>query len=169
MFFVFFLLLGLKSALREYESHQVSKLTTSIKNKQTCANAVNLMECSYQQFLLVANRFTDPLIGQEFLSEVVKLEIEKSPENSRRLKDLYFIYAADLYIRTLKSPRNVIIGYVPLIRNHNIDVRIAKSFQRGMIEYSNRREVDRTIASETILQEVSNFNTSLRELTNLTN
>jgi hypothetical protein len=160
-FFAF--ILGSKAALTAFENHQISKLSTSIQNKQICESAENIMECSHSNFLRVARLFSDPLSGQEFLARIVKAEIEKSPEKGRFLRDQYFIFTANLYIRSLKQKS--MMSFIPFISQHNIDIQVAKAFLQGMSDYSNRREVDRTIASETILQEVSNFNGSLEELT----
>jgi len=163
--FIFSLFVGLRTLLGLYETQKVSELTHSIKSKQVCEDVENKLECSHHQYVLVANYFTDPLAGQEFLAEIVKQEIENKPDNARFLKDQYYIFAAELYIRSLKKRQNSLSSYLPFVKDHNIDVRVAKAFQKSMTEYSNRREVDRTIASETILQEVSNFNSSLDELT----
>lgn len=164
---LFSLSLGIKTSLKSYESCQIRKLTQSIKNKEICASAENIMECSHEQFLHTARFYPEPLLGQEFLINVVKSEIEKTPEKARFLKDQYYIFTADLYIRSLTKRQKSVISYIPLLGQYNLDIQLASAFRQGMSDYSNEREVNRTIASETILQEVSNFNASLDALTKI--
>ena len=164
MSFVLTLTVGYKSIYGVYEKKKISELALAIKDKKTCNNVENIVECSHHEFIITANRFADPLVGQSFLAEIAKAEIEQTPEKGRFIKDQYYIFAADLYIRSLTKRQNSIIYYLPFIKEHNIDVNVAKTFLKKMDEYSNRREVDRAIASETILQEVSNFNASFELL-----
>jgi hypothetical protein len=144
------------------ESNKIAELTAAIKEKKICDQSKNIVECSHAQFKVVAKNFADPTVGQAMFAEIVKNEIEKNPEQGRFLRDQYYIYTADLYVQSLK--KKSFLSRFPIIGRHNISVQVAAAFLKSMNDYSNRREVDRAIASETILQEVTNFNYSLTEL-----
>ena len=157
------LTIGFKSVMTAVDHYKIQKLTAAIYDHQVCNGEPNIIQCSHDHFLTTIYHSFNPLMGQEFLANILKKELETSPERGRFLRDQYFIFTADFYINSLRQKS--MIGFLPFIHRHNIDVHVASAFLKTMTEHSNRREVERTIASESILQEVSNFNSAEQELT----
>lgn len=166
-FGLFIGLIGFKTGISAVESSRVSELAEKIKTGKLCESAPNRMECAHDEFLRTASFTASPMIGQELLTEVFKVEMGKSPEKGRFIKDQYYIQVSELYTRSLQKRKASLLGFVPQLLGTSLEVRAAVSFYKGMSDYSNERELNRTIASETILQETSNFNASMDQLASL--